>query len=103
MHRILRLLIAASATLAALQAQTDWPVYGHDPGGMRYSPLDQINTKNVTRLKPAWIYHTGDKGRQFETTPLVIGGRMYLSTQLDRIVALEPETGKEIWSYNPKS
>src|SRR5215471_3352270 len=46
------ILLAASISLA----QTDWPVYGHDSGGSRYSPLTQINTTNVSRLKPAWQY-----------------------------------------------
>ena len=69
---------------------------------MRYSPLTQINTRNVAKLHRAWTYHTRDTGRQFETTPIVIGNRMFLSTQSSRIVALEPETGKEIWSYDPK-
>jgi quinoprotein glucose dehydrogenase len=84
-------------------SQTDWPVYGHDPGGMRYSPLKQINAANVSKLRRAWTWHTGETGRQFETTPIVVGGRMYLSTQMGRIVALEPETGKEIWNYDPQT
>ncbi len=92
-------LLAAASSLAG---QSDWPVYGHDPGGMRYSPLKQITVSNVAKLHRAWTYHTGDTGRQFETTPIVVGGRMYLSTQRTRIVALEPETGREIWSYDPK-
>src|ERR1051325_9673312 len=87
---------------AALSGQNDWPTYGHDPGGMRYSTLAQINTGNVSRLARAWTYHTGEQGRQFETTPLVIGGVMYLSTQQQRIVALDPETGTEIWKYDSK-
>jgi glucose dehydrogenase len=83
-------------------AQKDWPTYGHDPGGMRYSPLTQINSTNVQKLRRAWTYHTGDTGNQFEATPIVVNNRMYVSTQSSRIVALEPETGKEIWSYDPK-
>jgi quinoprotein glucose dehydrogenase len=82
--------------------QKDWPAYGHDAGGMRYSPLTQIDTSNVNKLRRAWTYHTGDTGNQFESTPIVVGSRMYLSTQISRIVALEPETGREIWSYDPK-
>ena len=87
---------------ACAYSQTDWPAYGHDAGGMRYSPLTQINPKNVSKLHRAWIYHTGDTGNQFETTPIVAGNRMYLSTQIGRVVALEPETGKEIWTFDPK-
>jgi quinoprotein glucose dehydrogenase len=89
------------AGIAAAQS-TEWPMYGHDPGGARFSPLKQITPQNVGTLKRAWVYKTGENGN-FETTPIVVGGVMYLSTQAQRIVALEPETGKEIWSYNPKS
>ncbi|MEO8593779.1 MAG: PQQ-binding-like beta-propeller repeat protein [Candidatus Solibacter sp.] len=87
---------------ACSYAQNDWPTYGHDPGGMRYSPLTKIDQNNVAKLRRAWTYHTGDAGNQFETTPIVAGNRMYLSTQTARVVALEPETGKELWSYDPK-
>ena len=95
--------IALLVGIAAVAlAQKDWPTYGHDPGGMRYSPLNQINTTNVRKLHRAWTYHTGNTGSQFETTPIVVNNRMYFSTQTSRIVALEPETGKEIWTYDPK-
>lgn len=70
---------------------------------MRYSTLTQIDTKNVTRLAPVWTYHIGEQGRQFESTPIVIGGVMYVSTQLQRIIALDPETGAEIWKYDPEA
>jgi glucose dehydrogenase len=97
-------LVCCFALLARpISAQNDWPVYGHDPGGMRYSPLKQITTSNIAQLRRAWTYHTGDSGRQFETTPIVVGGRMYLSTQTGRIVSLEPETGREVWSFDPKT
>lgn len=90
------------ALLAGLApAQTDWPAYGHDPGGMRYSPLRQITTANVARLRRSWTFHTGEPGRPFETTPIVAGGRLYFSTEAGRVVALAPETGKQIWSYDP--
>ena len=61
------------AIAALLPAQTDWPVYGHDPGGMRYSPLTQINPANVTRLERAWSFHHGKPGSQ--VTPLVVSSR----------------------------
>jgi quinoprotein glucose dehydrogenase len=88
----------------------EWPNYGNDPGGMRYSPLNQINRDNVARLKVAWIYHTGDvsdgsrtKDRSaFENTPIVVDGTMYLSTPLSRVIALDPESGAEKWTYDPK-
>src|SRR5215472_1665883 len=87
-----------------------WPYYGHDAGGMRYSPLTQINRDNVTQLKVAWTFHTGDvsesSGRRkrsgFETTPLLVEGTLYLTTAFNRIIALDPETGKQGWAYDPK-
>ncbi|HEX8814653.1 MAG TPA: pyrroloquinoline quinone-dependent dehydrogenase, partial [Terriglobales bacterium] len=96
---------------SSLFAQTtDWPNYGNDPGGMRYSPLTQINRDNVTHLQPAWTFHTGDisdgKGDRrrsgFETTPLMIDGTLYLTTPFNRIVALDPATGKQRWAFDPK-
>src|SRR6266481_388821 len=95
--------VLAPASPQAIPQKGDWSAYGRDPGGARYSPLDQINTKNVTQLQRAWTYHTGERGRGFETTAIVVDGVMYFSTQNQRIVALDPETGKEIWKYDPKS
>jgi glucose dehydrogenase len=77
-------------------------VYGHDAGGTRYSPLKQINTANVSRLQRAWTYHTGEKGRSLESTPICINDTLYFSTQNQNIVALDSVTGKEVWKYtNP--
>jgi quinoprotein glucose dehydrogenase len=88
----------------------DWPYYGGDPGGSRYSPLTQINKSNVAELKVAWEYHTGDvsdgsdnrRKSEFEATPIVVDGTMYVSTPFNRVVALDPETGREKWSFDPK-
>ncbi|HVW83437.1 MAG TPA: hypothetical protein VHB50_02105, partial [Bryobacteraceae bacterium] len=60
-----------------LIAQTDWPVYGHDPGGLRYSPLTQITPGNVAKLERVWTFHSGQPGS--EATPLVIAGVMYVT------------------------
>jgi len=112
-------MLVVASTLIACGADTafqsngpvaDWPSYANDPGGMRYSPLDEINRGNVSQLKVAWIYHTGDvsNGEQggsksgFENTPIVVDGTMYISTPFCRVVALDPETGAEKWSYDPK-
>jgi len=92
-------------------AQDDgWAHYGHDPGGMRYSPLSQINRENVASLKVAWTFHTGDisdgKGRPkrsgFECTPLMVDSTLYLTTPFNRVIALDPETGAQRWAYDPK-
>src|SRR5271170_5190617 len=101
------LLCATFASLAA--AQTDWPTFGHDLAANRYSPLRQITPQNVTSLKRAWTYHmnpngaaagmNGATGSSSETIPLVVGGIIYVTTQCKRVVALEPETGRELWAF----
>ena len=87
-----------------LAAQSpDWPAYGRDRGGERFSPLKGIDRKNVARLAVAWEYSTGEatipiqQSVSLEATPLVLGGVMYFSTPLGRVVALDPESGKERW------
>jgi quinoprotein glucose dehydrogenase len=102
-------LLAVPSLLA--QSSGDWPMYNHDLAGTRYSPLAQITTKNVANLKQAWSYKLrspSDAGKRLtgiggfsEATPIVVSGVMYLPAG-GRIVALEPETGKELWSYEPK-
>jgi quinoprotein glucose dehydrogenase len=88
----------------------EWRWYGGDAGGSRYSPLDQINKTNVGQLKLAWELHVGDvsdggNGRpksEFEATPIVVAGTMYLTTPFSRVLAVDPETGKEKWAFDPK-
>jgi glucose dehydrogenase len=58
----------------ALTAQNDWPTYGHDAGGQRYSPLTRITAANVAQLQRAWTFHSGKPGS--EAALLVIGGVM---------------------------
>ncbi|MGA8100679.1 MAG: pyrroloquinoline quinone-dependent dehydrogenase [Candidatus Acidiferrales bacterium] len=87
----------------------DWPYYGHDAGGMRYSPLAQINRENVDTLKVAWTFHVGDisdgsggrKRSGLETTPILVDGTLYLTTAFNRVFAIDPETGKQRWVYDP--
>src|ERR1700719_3754546 len=88
----------------------DWPYYGHDAGGMRYSPLAQINRENVATLKVAWTFHVGDisdgsggkKRSGLETTPILVDGTLYLTTAFNRVFALDPESGAQRWAYDPK-
>ena len=88
----------------------DWPYYGRDQEGTRYAPLDQINRGNVGYLEKTWEYHTGDfsdgsDGRPkttFQATPILVDGVLYLATVYGRVIALNPETGAEIWTYDPE-
>ena len=104
-----KLLIAAlCATLPAAAAPTDWPAYGHDAGGGRFSPLTQITPDNVGKLQVAWTYHmnplpgaaaTGARPPNSTTTPLMVNGLIYLGTPYGRVVALDATTGKQVWAY----
>jgi quinoprotein glucose dehydrogenase len=101
---------AASQTNTSALPDSGWPNYGHDPGGSRYSPAAQINRDNVAQLKATWSYRTGaldqvgdlKRNAAFEATPILVDGKLYLSTPFDHVIALEPETGKKIWEYDPK-
>src|SRR5258708_3052159 len=96
-------------TFAGVCAQ-DWPAYGNDPGGTPYSSLNQVTRSNVSRLRIAWTYHTGalepatrlNEKAAFEATPILVGGRLYLSTPFDQVIALDPATGAERWRYDPQ-
>ncbi len=76
----------------------DWPLYGRDYTNQRYSPLQQINRENVQQLELAWKYKTGKKAT-FQTSPIVIKGTMYITTPFNDVIALNAETGAEIWRY----
>ena len=86
----------ACATACGQSGDTEWPNYGNDPGGMRYSPLSQINRENVSKLQVAWIFHTGDvsdgshdrKRSGFEATPILVDGTLYFTTAFNRVIAL---------------
>jgi quinoprotein glucose dehydrogenase len=102
-----RLIAASAFALSPLAAQSpnDWPAYGRDLGGTRNSPLTQITRDNVARLSVAWTHRTGDFARsddrtRFEATPVMVDGILYLSTPFGRAIALDPATGRELWTYD---
>src|ERR1700740_3315810 len=104
------LIVRKSAALPEKDSGEEWQYYGHDAGGMRYSPLTQINRDNVAQLKVAWTFHTGDisdghgdrKRSGFESTPLLVDGTLYLTTPFNRVIALNPETGEQRWAHDRK-
>src|SRR5437867_12812852 len=95
--------VGTGQQVTARSADADWPMMNRDPAGTRYSPLTQINTTNATQLARAWSYRlqpetgnlTGTEAVH-EATPIVVSGVMYLPAG-NRVVALEPDTGGEIW------
>ena len=114
------ILRCSAQSAGVLQAETEerftasgqWANYGNDPGGMRYSPLREINSSNVKNLKVAWTCQTGElktydgskigSKAAFEATPLMIDGILYFSTPTNRVFAIDASTGKEKWVYDPK-
>ncbi len=90
---------------------TEWPSYGNDPGGRRYVAIDEITRENVHCLEQAWVFRTGDlpdaRGEHpsqlaSEVTPVLVDGTLYLCTPYNRVIALDPETGEQRWSYDPE-
>jgi quinoprotein glucose dehydrogenase len=118
-----RALFLASAAIAvsaqaAGPADSDWPSYGNDQGATRYSTLKQITPENVSKLQVAWTYHMRPAGyvppplppglppgfhltgfSSSQATPIVIKGVMYFPSPYGKVVALDADTGKEIWTY----
>ncbi|MEP7232164.1 MAG: pyrroloquinoline quinone-dependent dehydrogenase [Ginsengibacter sp.] len=89
----------------------EWPAYGRDAGGSRYADLNQINIANVSKLKAAWTYRTGElktyegtsalEKAAFEATPIMIGQTLYFSTPSCRVIAIDARNGLEKWVYDP--
>jgi quinoprotein glucose dehydrogenase len=119
MHRLtsLALIVGLSCSGAAI-AQTgalngDWPSYNGDRGSTKYSSLDEINADNITQIAPQWTWTSPEVARTkenprlasfvYESTPIVVGGVMYVSSSHSDIIAINPETGEQIWHYDPKT
>lgn len=105
----LGLWLLADQSLAQSPPDIGWPHYGNDQGGTRYSSLAQINRGNVAQLRVAWTFRTGallnetylNRRAAFESTPLLVDGKLFLSTPYDHVIALDPKSGKKLWEYDP--
>lgn len=105
------MMVALAQAQPARPGQVDWPFYGGDQGGTKFSTLTDINTRNVAQLQPAWTWKTGEtelpqygsKPGMFEVTPLMIDNVIYLSTPYNKVVALKADSGKLLWSFNPRA
>ena len=89
----------------------EWDSYGGTEHGERYSPLTQITPQNIHQLKKVWEYNHGDVSdgsheipstTAFEATPIMVDGKLIFPTPFNRVIALNPETGEELWTYDPK-
>ena len=118
-RRSLAILALASCTTPTYTTTADdWPVYGGDQGGTKFSALAEVDRSNVHRLEVAWTWRSGEEpvpgprravavenvrpGR-FEGTPIAINDTLYVSTSYSRVVALDGKTGEEIWKYDPEA
>jgi quinoprotein glucose dehydrogenase len=100
---------AGTTSAAPAMPDGDWQSYGRTAFGDRYSPLKQITPDNAGQLQPAWTYRTGDipgpndpSETTAENTPLKVNGMLYVCTPHSQVIALDPDTGKEIWRFDPK-
>src|SRR4029078_2314708 len=95
---------SAPAAASSLQDKGDWTTYGADLASTRYSPLDQINKDNFSKLQIAWRLNTNNLGptsdRLYSSTPLMVNGVLYSTAGTARsVVALNPGTGQMLWMY----
>lgn len=86
----------------------EWQNWGRDEAGTRFSPLTQITPQNVGKLQPAWTFDTGHDPMDapvpspLQATPLMVDGKLLLCTQTNVVFAIDPETGKALWRFDPK-
>ena len=110
-YNLVWVLLACSFGLGQIHSPSvdqEWRFYGHDPGGMRFSPLAEIHRGNVRLLQRAWSYELShdSKGQStgiepFETTPLMVDGILYFTTPTSSAIAVDGETGRGIWTFDP--
>ena len=110
------LLLGAAAVLllpsraSSAPKNVDWPNYGNDLHNTRFQNVDQINPKNAHKLRPAWVFHTRtldsktgalDPLAELQVSPIVVNGRMFVTSGHSDVFALDAATGKQIWEYRP--
>ncbi|RRW40783.1 glucose/quinate/shikimate family membrane-bound PQQ-dependent dehydrogenase [Pseudomonas luteola] len=100
---------AGTVNAAPTMPDGDWQSYGRTSFGDKYSPLNQITPENVNQLEVAWTYRTGDipgpndpQETTAENTPLKVNGKLYVCTPHSQVIALDPDSGKELWRFDPK-
>ena len=108
---VLYLLLIAGCKDSALQPGKDWPVYGGNKNGNRYSPLQQITIQNVKNLQVAWMYNAaeepdrdnpGQRPKAIQCQPIVVRGILYGTTSDAKLFAVDGATGKQLWKFSPE-
>src|SRR3569833_2585169 len=93
--------VNAARLAVADNAPGNWMSYGRTYDEQRFSPLEQIDARNVNGLHLAWHYDLDAARRAQETTPIVVDGVMYLTAAWSKVFALDPASGKELWVFDP--
>ena len=106
--------IALVAAAQQSRSSVDWPSYGNDAGGLKYSPIADINRDNVARLDTVFTWSANERNiaasegqksarpGQFQATPLAIRDTLYFPTAFNRVIALDAASGRELWSFDPQ-
>src|SRR5919107_3707200 len=94
--------VVALVSRATTEPDGDWALFGNTSDNTRFSPADQVDASNVGRLPVAWERDQGRGASTWETFPVVVGRRMYVSTNTNAVLALDAATGKVLWRYVPK-
>ncbi|MAF28498.1 MAG: quinoprotein glucose dehydrogenase [Croceicoccus sp.] len=98
--------------MAATDSDTEWTAYGRDAAGTRHSPAALITPANVASMTEAWRYRTGDSNAarpdiaqpmSFMVTPLMVDDLLVFCTPIGAVVALNPDSGRQVWRHDPKS
>ena len=92
---------ASSAAPATKVKSGEWLTHGRDDSEQRYSPLKQVNADTVSKLGLAWYADLTERG-QYQSTPVVVDGRLYVTTPWSKIYAFDAQSGKQLWKYDPK-
>ena len=102
-------LVGALSVVRAQQSpQVEWTHYGSDAGGTRYSSLTDVDAASLPRLRQAWqwkhfdtpLKEYGTTPGQFESTPLMVDGTLFVTTPYNNVAALDAETGQERWRFD---
>ncbi len=94
--------MASASTTSVVDNDSQWSSYGNNYSEQRYSPLDQITPDNIDELELAWFGDLAERGGSYETTPLVVDGRIYVSSPWSKVYAFDAQSGEQLWKYDPK-
>src|SRR5690606_5985760 len=110
---LLAAFVCLAAACSSVPEKGEWPAYGSDGASSKYTPLSQINSDNVDQLKEVWRWSSPDNQLQgsatrerasyYKATPLMVNGRLYVSTSFNLVAAIDAGSGETLWQYDPKA